>query len=125
VIEHPPRLVAVQAEACAPIAAAHLAGEAAITPVSAMSTVADGIAIAAPVRGAQVLSAVRGSGGTVVAVDDDAIVAARDELATQGVQVEPTAAATVAGAEAWLATLDRDPGRIALPLSGAATNVPS
>ena len=59
---------------------------------------AEGIAIADPARGDQVIEVVRESGGTVVTVEDAETLAARDDLAASGLFVEPTAAA------AWAAT---------------------
>jgi threonine synthase len=112
-----PRLVAVQAEACAPVAAAFRAGEDVVRPVAGGPTVAEGIAIAAPVRGTQCLDAVRATGGSVVTVTDDDIAVARAELAAQGLYVEPTAAAVAAGVVvAGLGAGDRG---VVLPLCGA------
>ena len=116
-----PRIVAVQAAGCAPLAAAWAAGAADVAPVATAPTVAEGIAIAAPPRGAAVLAAVRASGGTVVTVDDPAIAAARDRLARTGFSVEPTAAATWAG----LGQARPDPGELVLaPLCGAGLKSP-
>jgi threonine synthase len=117
VIDRVPRIVAVQAAACAPIARAFRSNATDVKPVTNEGTIAEGIAIAAPPRGAQILVAVRASGGTVLTVEDDAIARAQDLLARQGLFVEPTAAATVAGAMAWLAS--DAPGSVALPLCGA------
>jgi threonine synthase len=97
-----PRIVAVQAAACAPLAGLEPTG----------STVAEGIAIAQPPRLRQVLAAIERSGGVVATVEDTAILDARADLARRGVWVEPTAAA---GWAAW-----RDP---AVPARSAATVV--
>jgi threonine synthase len=78
-IEAAPRIVAVQAAACAP-----LAGSAPRGP-----TVAEGIAIATPPRQDEVVAAVAASGGTVVTVEDPEILAARADLARRGLWVEP------------------------------------
>jgi threonine synthase len=110
-----PRLVAVQASACNPIARAWRSG--ALTPASVGSepTVAEGIAIRTPVRGRQILEAVRASGGRVIAVSEDAIFNAQAELAARGLYVEPTAAAVYAG---LLVDLPVD-SLVVLPLCGA------
>ena len=63
-----------------------------------LSTVAEGIAIPAPPRGAQILRAVRSTGGTVLSVPEAAIGPAQEDLAKRGLFVEPTAALTWAGA---------------------------
>ncbi len=93
-----PRLFAVQPENCAPIHASFMGGTDALIPVVVKPTVAEGTAIAQPVRLKQVLDAIRRSGGQTVAVSEFAIIAAQRELATStGLYVEPTSA-TVAAA---------------------------
>ncbi|GAA0389087.1 threonine synthase [Streptomyces luteireticuli] len=93
-IDRMPVITAVQAAACAP-----LASPAGITPGP---TIAEGIAIARPARGAQILAAVADTGGTVVTVTDDQIRAAHRELARAGLYVEPTSAVCWAALEAGL-----------------------
>jgi threonine synthase len=113
-----PRLIAVQAAACAPLAAAWTAAATDPVPVEAKPTAAEGIAIANPPRGRQILSAIAASDGRVVAVDEPAIAAAGIALAQNGLFVEPTAAATYAGVLAHLAD---EPGNrlVVFPLCGA------
>ena len=89
-------IIAVQARACAPIAEAFLAHGDHVAPVIDSGTVAAGIAIGAPVRGDEILAAVRATGGDFVTVSDEEILAAASELALQGYLVEPTAAAPAA-----------------------------
>jgi threonine synthase len=67
------------------------AGAAARPPLS------DGILIPEPVRGDEVLTAVRESGGEILTVDDEAIRDAQQELAAAGIWVEPTGAVALAG----------------------------
>ena len=92
-IDRMPKLHAVQAEACSPLAAA-FRGE---SPPPAQPSIADGIGTANPVRGAAILSAVRDSGGTVLSVSETEITAALRRLLAQGWYVEPTSAAGAAG----------------------------
>jgi threonine synthase len=92
-----PRLFGVQAANCAPYHAAFEAGVEHLVPTAIAPTVAEGIASAKPTRVAEVLRAVRGSGGAVVAVEEEEIVAALRALARRGLYVEPTAAAAAAG----------------------------
>jgi threonine synthase len=114
-IDTVPRLVGIQAAACNPVERAWLAGDTTPEPVEPEPTAAEGIAIAAPVRGRQVLDAVRASGGRVVAVSEEAIARAQGELAARGLYVEPTAAAVYAGL-----LVDPPTDRIVvLPLCGA------
>ena len=96
-IDRMPRVFAVQAANCAPVYAAFRAGadELVATPIA--PTVAEGIASSKPNRLAEILRAVRDTGGSVVAVSEDEISAGLRELAQQGIYVEPTSAAAAAG----------------------------
>ncbi len=101
-----PRLIGIQARACAPLYRAfHGLGERGDgqARAGAGETVAEGIAVASPVRGEQVLEAVRSTGGDFFAVDDLEIAAALRDVAGKGFQIEPTAAATIAGLAKYLA----------------------
>ncbi len=91
-----PRLVGVQSSQCNPLAKAFESGRGEGRPVKAGPTVAGGIAVAAPLRGKQVLEAVRQSGGSFISVDDAQIEAAREEIGKLGYSIEPTAAAAPA-----------------------------
>jgi len=66
-------------------------------PVDHPETVATAIRIGRPARGEQALQAAEESGGQIMAVSDDAILAAQRELARSGVWVEPASAAGLAG----------------------------
>ena len=90
-----PRVVGVQAEGCQPIKLAWETNSRirAVQP----ATVADGIAVGAPISGAMALRDVRQSGGGFVAVSDAEILAAVRMLAIRaGVLAEPAGAAAVA-----------------------------
>ncbi len=92
-----PRLVAVQAAAVAPICGAMEAGLDHVPAADPVGTsVAEGLAVAHPVRGKRILEAIRKSGGHCVQVQDDEILAAQNRLARQGLWVEPTSATAVA-----------------------------
>jgi threonine synthase len=78
---------------------AHEAGAEDVAAVAAASTLAEGTSIAAPVRGRELLRAVRQSGGGTAAVSEEEIVAALVDLWRQGFYVEPTAAVAAAGAQ--------------------------
>ena len=60
-------------------------------------TMAEGIAIANPIRAPQILDAVRESEGLFLTVEEGEIRAALREMCSRGCYIEPTAAATVAG----------------------------
>lgn len=111
-----PKVVAVQAEGCAPIHRAHALGAARVDPVENRGTAAEGIAIAAPLRGAQVLAALRELDAEVVVAPETGLADAKAELAHHGLFVETTTAAT------WAAFRSRPrvPGQtVVLPLCGA------
>jgi threonine synthase len=93
-----PAIVAVQAAACAPLAAAFTAGSREPLSLNPQPTAAEGVAVAHPPRGAQVLAAVAESGGRFVSVSEEEIAVAQVELARSGIFVEPTGALARAGA---------------------------
>jgi threonine synthase len=115
-----PRLFGVQAARCAPYEAAFRAGAEHLVPVEIGPTVAEGIATSKPTRVAEVLRAVRGTGGAVVAVDEAEIVDALGALARRGLYVEPTSATAAAGLGRLLASGVVRPGEITvLVLTGS------
>jgi threonine synthase len=92
-----PRLFGIQAGPCAPLAAAWAEGVGEPAAVVEGDTVAEGIRIATPARGRAILTAVRDSGGKILAVEDGETLKARRGLAHQGFYVEPTSAVPLAG----------------------------
>ncbi len=101
-VQRLPRLVGVQAVHCAPLAQAFAGGGQPVL-VGKKETLAEGIAIAAPVRGGEILAAVRASGGWFITVTEEEISSTWRSLAAQGFYVEPTAAAGIAGLDRYLA----------------------
>ncbi len=96
-----PRVVAVQSEGCQPLKKAWDTGEP-VQPVQP-NTIADGIAVGAPVSAALVLRDVRESGGGFVAVPDESMLEAIQILAvTSGILAEPAGAASLAGLQSAL-----------------------
>jgi threonine synthase len=89
-----PRIFAAQPANCGPIAAAFMAGKPVETPV--LPTIAEGTAIAAPIRMAEVLGALRETGGGAVMLSETEIADAALDLAGMGVYVEPTSAQVAA-----------------------------
>jgi threonine synthase len=126
-IKRLPRILAIQAEGCAPLAQAFARGDEVAVPVVNTGTEAEGIAIAAPARSRQILAAVRETEGLIISVSDAAIEAARVHLARRGFYVEPTAAAPYAGLVDYCsrslgeqAPPDHQPLFSGNPLSGSA-----
>jgi threonine synthase len=92
-----PRIFGVQAANCAPYFNAYKAGVDHLVPTEVTPTIAEGIASSKPTRVVEALRAVRDSGGSIIAVTEDEIVAALGALARKGLYVEPTSAAAGAG----------------------------
>ena len=117
-IDKLPRLIAVQAAGCAPMVRAWEAGTDAAERWADAHTVAAGIRVPAAIGDFLILRAVRESGGFAIAVDDDAILAGRDEVARdEGLLLCPEGAATYA---AWKRALKE--GRIGRNESAALFN---
>nr|WP_251065892.1 pyridoxal-phosphate dependent enzyme [Streptomyces sp. ISL-36] len=114
-VDRRPPLVAVQAEAVSPLAAAfHAGADELLAPAAARPTLAEGIAIPNPPRARQILRAVRGSGGTFLTVTEDQLRAAQRDLARRGLFVEST------GVACWAAVRAApQPGLTVVPLCGA------
>lgn len=100
-----PRMVAVQAQACAPLARAWpqerwqvALGEAVPSSTTRAGAIADSLR-GYEREGLLTLSAVKESRGTVCAVDEDRLLAATRALARRGLLVEPAAAAALAALE--------------------------
>ena len=91
-----PRMVTVQADGCAPIVAAFAAGAAFAAPWEGARTVADGLRVPRAIGDFLVLRAIRESGGTALAVSDEAMVAGMRELgSTEGVSAAPEGGAAL------------------------------
>jgi threonine synthase len=104
-IDRLPRLFAAQPFNCSPLDASFKAGV--DTPVqrAVHKTIAEGTAIAHPLRLREMIHAVKATGGETVAVSEEEIVTALKRLARLGLFAEPTSA----GAAAALAKLiERD-----------------
>lgn len=113
-----PALYAAQAEKISPLAQAYAAGAGApssdgkeeqarveyawaqglkqAADTAPTRTVAEGIAITRPVRGMEILRAVKATGGSVIAVSEQEIEQARKDMAHAGIYIEPTSATAVA-----------------------------
>jgi threonine synthase len=92
-----PRLVAVQANGCAPIVRAFDSGASTAVPWEHAHTVAAGIRVPAAIGDFLILRALRESGGFALAVSDAQIEAARAQVSQRdGVLLSPEGAATYA-----------------------------
>ncbi len=92
-----PKMVAVQAEGCAPIVRAYESGADHAELWEDAQTIAPGIRVPAAIGDFLILEAVRESGGFAIAVCDVAIGDAQREMAgTEGLLMGPEGAATYA-----------------------------
>jgi threonine synthase len=99
-----PRMVAVQAEGCAPIVRAFEAGEEHAPRWEDAETRASGIRVPKAVGDFLILRAVRESGGFAMAVSEEALqTAVEDAAVADGVLLCPEAGATLAACEKALA----------------------
>ena len=101
-IKRIPKMVGIQSAACAPLYQAFKKGWRETRPIEKKETMAEGIAIAEPVRGRQILEAIRETGGEVLAVTEKEIEVALKEMGRKGHFIEPTSAATIAGLKKYL-----------------------
>jgi threonine synthase len=97
-----PRLVGIQSAACAPLFKGFLKGLDKAQSINKRETLAEGIAIAEPVRGKQILKAIRETDGEVLTVTEKEIGSALKEMGIRGHFIEPTSAATMAGLKKYL-----------------------
>ena len=92
-----PRMVAVQAEGCAPVVKAYEEGAKHADPWLNAHTIAAGIRVPAAIGDFLILDAIRASDGFAVSVSDDAIHDAHQYCArTEGILLCPEGAATLA-----------------------------
>jgi threonine synthase len=92
-----PRLVAVQVSGCAPVVRAFESGAKHIEPWANATTVASGLRVPSPFADTLILDAIHRSGGTAVAVSEQAMLDAMLELASlEGCFACPEGGATLA-----------------------------
>ena len=92
-----PRIFGVQSANCAPLYAAWQQGESEPRSIAATATMAEGIASAVPVRGAETIASIRESHGAFITTSEKEIWSAFQFFARKGFYVEPTSAAALAG----------------------------
>lgn len=108
VIDSIPKLIAVQAANCAPIYHAFKNNLDKIPVVETKETIAEGIAIAQPVRGNQIIEAVKRSNGEIFAVDELEILNSLKDVLQKGFYIEPTSAVTITGLSKYLEKTQSD-----------------
>ena len=110
-----PKLIAVQPEGCAPIYRMFNEKLKEVPHTEPGETIAEGIKIAEPLRANQILDILVETKGEVIVVSDREIEESLFELCSNGLYVEPTSAAAVAGFRKY-----KDAGQetIVVPLTG-------
>jgi threonine synthase len=98
-ISRMPRILVSQPARCSPLVEALAAGRDHVEPRAWEPTLAEGTAIARPVRDREVLAAIRDTGGHAVAVEEADLRAATRMLASTGLYVEPTCGQVVPALE--------------------------
>lgn len=114
IIPRIPKLIGIQSAHCAPLVEAYHSK----APQQKKPTIAEGIAIAEPMRGKQMLEYVKTTGGDFLAVEEKEIKETWQELALRGYYVEPTSAAVIAGLKRYLAHSAQKDELVASVLTG-------
>ena len=91
IIDRLPRIIAVQTKACAPLAAAGKG-----SPITTSPTIAEGIAVAEPLRGRDIVAAVERSEGFFMTVEEEDIRRGLGDMLSRGFYIEPTSAVVCA-----------------------------
>jgi len=100
-----PKMIAIQASGCAPVVRAFEQGEAASTMWQNAHTQASGLRVPKPYGDYLILEILRASGGTAVALSDDAIFdSLRDWARHEGLLLSPEGAAATAAYDHLLET---------------------
>ncbi len=97
-----PKIIGVQVAACAPLYQAFTQELLHIPSIKIGKSYAEGLMVAAPVRGMQIIQYVELTGGYFLAIDEEEIKEKTLFLAKKGYFVEPTSAAVFAGACEYL-----------------------
>lgn len=118
VVEKIPCIIAVQAQNCAPLHRAFKRDLKKIPSIEDRKTIAEGIAIAAPIRGEQILAAVKETGGDFITVSESEIRDSHREMCRKGFYIEPTSAAAVAGVKKYTAEPGHESERMVSVFTG-------
>ncbi|MCY6959906.1 threonine synthase [Clostridium brassicae] len=117
-IDKIPKIIAVQSKGCAPIYKAFKEGNINVKEVTNTGTLAEGIAIADPKRGKQILEAIKDSNGEIITACENKIIETKVYLSQKGFYVEPTTAATFAGFLDYYKE-NKLKGKVVVPLCGS------
>ncbi|MCP4899284.1 MAG: pyridoxal-phosphate dependent enzyme [bacterium] len=119
-----PKLVAVQSEQCAPVIRAFERDLDEVEPVQSQGTIADGLDVPGAIMGHAILSSIRESQGSAVAVSEEAIVKAFNTCGRLGLPVSYECGAVLAALENLKRSAQIVPGESVLLLMTASHLVP-
>jgi len=111
-----PKIVGVQASACAPLWAMYKVGDAEAGLLTKTPTLAEGVRVRTPLRGEKVLREVAVSHGYMCVVEEHEILPGREALSRLGFYVEPTSAIVWS---ALVQTIHQLPDPIVVILTGS------
>ncbi len=120
---HHPKLIGVQAKACAPLWVRFHNSNGPIPSQSEGHTLAEGIRVASPPRAKTILDAIRKSQGTITVVEEADIIQGLHQLARRGILAEPTSATVWPALEQVVAQFPED-ALIVLSITGAGCKTP-
>ena len=92
----------IQTVNCAPLYKALKEQSIEIPKIDKKDTIAEGIAIAEPIRGQEIIESLKSSGGSILTVKEAEIKDALRQVCLMGFYIEPTSAATIAGLKKYL-----------------------
>ncbi len=102
ITSHIPKIIGVQAAHCAPLYEAFTKFLPDLPQFVPQATLAEGIAIAQPIRGMQMIQYVELTEGQFLVVEEQEIIESLLLMAKQGYFIEPTSAAVVAGVRQYM-----------------------
>lgn len=102
VVSKMPKIIGIQTENCAPLYKALKENLTEIPKIDKKDTIAEGIAIAEPVRGQEIIKSVISSGGNILIANEKEIKDTLKEICLMGFYIEPTSAATIVGLKKYL-----------------------
>lgn len=105
-IDKIPKIIAIQTQACNPIEIAYKANKKNINSIEKMNSIAEGIAIANPIRATEILECIYKTNGEVISVNENEILQSWIECSRNGHFIESTSAATFAGIKRFAKTIN-------------------
>ena len=107
IIKKIPKLIGIQAENCAPLFHTFSKNQKSSPLFTLKPTIAEGIAIAKPARGVEIIEAVKKTDGKIMTVTESEIMESHKIMGKKGYCIEPTSAATTAGICKYLQTISK------------------